>query len=355
MTAQRGLDHLLRVDRVVQRLAHPYVVERLVSGVEEQEQVVHSGPALDLQAAFLQLGDIGVRNVVGDLRARTRTGDLGDARRGVHDRQPVHLLERGFSRPVVIGEGLERRVGLRIVRGLPVRPRTDRLPRRRLVQRTRLGEDMLRHDLREREPLRPVGEREPEHQIHRLLVDLLHLLQPGREEALGERRRFGVQHTPVREDHVVGGDGLPVVPLRALPQREPPRGRLEIGRDLGREGRVRLTADRIGVQQPLVDVVVGGHRERRRREQRVPALVVAVADHRRERPVGALAPAARLVRGLRPRGAGGQRRADRGGRAQRAGVLQERPAVQRRCVGRVAHGSSSMQWGDTTSYVIGAA
>ena len=74
--AVRTLDLEEHVDAARERVL---LVEGLPAGVEHQEEVVHPGATLDRHAALLQLADVGVRDVVRDLRARARPRDLRDA------------------------------------------------------------------------------------------------------------------------------------------------------------------------------------------------------------------------------------------------------------------------------------
>ncbi|BDQ18430.1 hypothetical protein RQN9TF_04460 [Rhodococcus qingshengii] len=151
-------------------------------------------------------------------------------------------------------------------------------------QRSGLGlvpvavEDVLGHDLGDRETLCGSAERVVEVQGHRLVVDLGDGLQPGGEEGADQYVLLWIEDAIEGEDDVVRGDRSAVVPGCSLADFHGPARGSGVGRDGLCERRIRLTGAWIVFEQSLVDVVDRCHEETGCSLHRVEALVVAVSD-----------------------------------------------------------------------------
>ncbi len=326
---EADLDQLVDVQGIEEGLPDPDVVEGRVLGVEHQEEVVHPGAALHLEAVVAQLLDIGIGDVLGELGLGAVPRYRGDAGRGVHHGAPVHRAERGVAGAVVLLERLEGGVGPGVVGGLPVGPRADGEAAGGQVPGALGAEDMARHDLGDGQPGRGVREREAEVQLDDTFVDGPDLGEPAGEERAGEGVDLGVEDAFEGEQHIVDGHRLAVVPAGALAEGELPGGGGGIGGQRGGQRGVGGAGERVGVQQPLVDMVVGGHGERRSGLRRVPALVVSIADDGGEGVERRTASAAGADGGRRP-GAGAEPRAERAGGPQGAGEPEEGSAIEGR-------------------------
>jgi hypothetical protein len=323
---QPDVDHLLLVDGVVQRLAHEVLVERRVRGVEEQEEVVAAVGELDRAAGLAELVGVGGRDVLGDLRVRLGAGDRGDARGGVHDGLPQHLVVGRRTGAVVVGELLEAGVAQRGLLDDLVRAGADDLAALGVVPLAVV--DVLRHDLAALDPLQRVGERELEDELDRAVAGLADFGQPVREEAVDQYVLLLVEGAGVGEDDVVGGHRPAVVPFGAVSQLELQAGAADVGRQRLRQAGEGGAGDRVTLHEGLVAVQDRGHRERGRGLQRVPRLVVAVADDGGQRARRATG----LVGGRRP-AARGEHGRERQSRPGEGGVAQQLAAAERRALG----------------------
>ena len=349
---QRGLDNLVLVQGVVQRLADPLVVERFGAAVEHQKEQVERLDLVDGELlGRLDPGHVQIRDRFN--RLGPAAGQIGDAGGRVRGGVPGHRGDQGGPGTVVGGIGRElQQVGRGTVQ--LERAAADRCGVESLVPRRRLG---LGDDLDHRDPLREQAERVLQRELGRGLVlggDLVDERdEPGHQRLVGR-----VGGPGERPGHVVGGDIAAVGELCPVPQADSPGQAVVagLGLFLG-QGQVRLSGDRIQIDERFEDVLVRGRRHRAGGVHRVeparqreghggldgsPGGAPATCATRCRGSVGGGPTGGRLARIDLVRAgrtaAGGQRRGQRGRGAQRPGVPEEGPAADSGESGRVEKG-----------------